>query len=257
MADGEVSYLLLVQEADDEKTILSGVYPSLEKLYDQRQKSISMMLISFALLVLSYLEFVEEFGSAGLKVNPVYLKHFALMFSCVAGLNHALIDAKMSYFQTIFSYVFDRSDAKARARLLAHYPLAFDANQFSPTLRGYPKFVWPKRFHQFYPWAALSLIGLAAVLLLSVFISVSIAVDVWNSKGQIFVSRSIVVISVYVGLISIFVPKYWNIKRTYTHYGASELFRQLEERNPERARLLRRRAVKFGIARGLFEMPKD
>jgi hypothetical protein len=257
MPDGEVSYLLLAREGKDEGAVLDAAYPSLEKIYEKRQKSISLMLISFALLVLSYLDFVDEFGSAGLKVNPIYLKHFALMFSCVAGLNYALVDGKMSYFQTIFAYIFDRSDARGRADLLARFPLAFDVNQFSPTVRGYPKFVFPKRFHQFYPWAALSLVGLAAILLLSMFISVSIAIDVWNSEGQVFVSRSIVIISAYTGLISLFVPKYWNIKRLYTHYGSSELFRQLDERNPARAKIFRRITVGLGLKHGLIRIPKD
>lgn len=257
MPDGEVTLLLLSRENEDETAVLKAAYPSLEKIYDQRQKAISLMLISSALLVLSYLEFISEFGSAGLKVNSLYIKHFSLLFSCVAGLNFSLVEGKFSYFQTVYLSAFDKSGPKARARLLVNFPLAFDANQFSPVMRGYPRYVFPKRIHQFLPWAVFSLIGLAAAILLLSFISISIAIDVWNSKNQIFISRSIVVISTYTGIISIFVPKYWNFKRIYNHYGMSNLFQKLQERNPERARLFRLLTVKLGVAKGIIRIPKD
>ena len=249
--DGEWSRFLWSAEGADEEAMIDKSYSGFAKLDEQRMSAIKAMALAYFVLALAYFEVLGDAKAGGLTLKPAYLDVVALFLASVVGVQFALIDAKYSYFQTLYTSLYDRAGAARRTELVAQFPAAFNVLQFSRPGRGYPKDIFPHS-----QWAALlfpilmlALIGLGLVGMAA--LSIMIGAGIWNSADvPVFIARGAVIMAILAALIVVIIPRQWPWRRRYVHYGMSSLLDRLGKTNPERHKLRHRQIAAARLRSG-------
>lgn len=252
LTDGEVIGLLLSGTDLSKKEVLEQSYPAFSELAEARDKAIGFVVLALCLALLSYFEILKSFSSAGFEIGSNYLKHIALIFGSVSGIYLSLQESKFMYFRAWFDHVYWSSNPSERSLLLMRYPRAFDVVKYAESSVGFPPNIHPARYRFFMPFAVLTIIATVFIVLASCALYIALAVDVWNSTVvSSLVSKTTVVGSVFLSLLSITFPKHFHFRRKYKHYGLSNTLGKLRERDPERARIFSRKIAEIRIRMGL------
>lgn len=254
--DGEWTRFLASQIGYDDAAILEVSYPGFCKIDEQRGTVIKSMALSYLVLALAYFDILGDAKAAGLTLKPEYLDITALFLATIVGLQFALVDAKYSFFQTLYGALYDRSNAAQRTELVLRYPAAYDVIQFSRPLRGYPPNVFPKTM-----WGTgaafitmLAMIGLGLVSMIG--LSMMIAVGIWNTQEiPQLLARGAVLTASLGALASVLIPRQWGWPRSYLHYGTTNLLALLNERDPKRWRLRHQQIAEARVRAGW--VPED
>lgn len=252
LRDGEMISLLLGRSDSTSNELLAQIYPAFVDLDQTRDKAIGIIFLASALALLSYFEIVKSFSTSGFEISANYLKHISLWAGAISGMYFAMLDSKHMFYKCLFEHIFRAAEPAKRSLFLLLYPRAFDPVKYAESSIGFPRDIHPKRYRLFMPFAVLALLALAIVILASLAMYTALALDVWNSKSvSPIVSKVTVIGTAFVTLLSMLFPKHYDFPRTYYHYGLSNLFTRLNERDAERAshfhRLLSEIKIRLGL----------
>lgn len=239
LSDGAITSLLLSASGKSSSEALEYCYSSFCSICDTRNKMLGLLAVSSALTLLSYFEVLRSFSTSGIEIGGEYLKHISLMFMALVGVSYSSVETKYSYYKSLFDHVFQNLVPAEKVILLIRYPRAFDVIKFTHSSIGYPAEMFPVRQRWYLPFAILALAGIAVFLILSILLSVLVAIDVWRSEAvHPLISKSIVILFAYSSILSLLFPRYnsWR-KRQYRHYGLSNLVARFRIERPEREKV--------------------
>lgn len=237
--DGEILGLLVGLKASDREAYNKQTYESLKEVATVQRKAHGLFLVSLVFAVLVLFDAVSAFSASGVNIAPKGLKHVALIFMGASALANAEKATKVTYLQAWFNYQFDVQDSSGKADLLLRYPEAFTVLRFVPHTIGYPKFVhldsnlWA--YKQLFLLITVGFSLLVYLLGIAV-VWIFLAGQVWLSNfPSELISKTVVVTSAVLILISITMPGFHTFRKTYSHYGMSDVFNRMQNRDPMRA----------------------
>jgi len=254
MTDGELIHLVADQRPVPTDDRDERIYESLMSVKSSSAKAIAASIVATALAILSYFGVLQRVSASGLEVSPVVFNHLALVALSLTTAVLSTSLSKQTFLQAWFTWKFKRGDSAERTQCLLLYPEAYGYFAFLRTNIGYP----PHVFARATGWMQLVFILLLLtmiVIYLAGFVALwgTLAVQVWNSTEiDKTVSVLTVVSSATALVITALSPFYYDIPRTYTHYGLVNLLGKLEGGQLE---LAHRRIVRARIRMGLIDEP--
>lgn len=223
LTDKQIAYQLISSPENgsiDDK--LDTFYVQLQALSSDRSSAIMMYLSVFALCFMSRFNLVFNIEAGGISLLPNALNHALLGLYAFAMLRLGLATVKHSYLASMFDLKFYKSNPERRALLLAKYPSAFDALKYYQTQIGCLPYT--ARMYQSKRMIAMLILliaGLLIYIVLSGWVFISLATDVWKSSAPLssWWSKSLVIGSTMVVLASWFLPYELFLKKSYIHVG--------------------------------------
>lgn len=240
MNDGELISLLISSSDKRLDSFDSQAYDELKRLSDDLKKAQSILAIAYFAAMLSYFNVVSSVSASGIGISPSGIKHVILIFLSISILNTAQKGTKVTYTQSWFVQKFDDQSPSERARLLILYPEAFGVFKFIPYAIGLPRFV----HHNSNIWAIknlaliiLSLVTITAIVVAALSIWILLANAVWVSEFPIpLASKSLVIACGVFVTLAMLMPGFHSFRKSYQHYGMSDVITRIQDENPDRAK---------------------
>ncbi|MDZ4150931.1 hypothetical protein, partial [Methylicorpusculum sp.] len=228
MGDGEVTSLMVGKLSGLQ---LDEVYAETKELVEKRQTAFRFYALSFAFATIAFFGLSSSIEISGISLNIEIVPHVAMALMAYASWAFSNANSKLGYFSSFFEHLYFSLSSNDKAKFLLRYPQALPTFSFSRTIRGFPKYVRPKRWPW---WESVALFGLLAAVIVGAIIAIFISFYgfwiIWHSNFP-----SPLLAKVFVGLMvasGFFVwanPSFTTLGRRYRHYGLSESIRNLPE----------------------------
>lgn len=243
LSQKEVAYRLALEKYHyrPQDIPLSEWYESLKAVKAVRDRYFMWIIFCYSLLVLVYLGAIKSISAYGVSLDNGLFLAVSLMSTSFAGLMYTNYQNKIYKYDSVFSYIFDKSEHCDRQDLLLRYPDAYTVMQFSPFLVSNPKHMYWKR--DFPIRLILLLIALSVVLLVYVVLALAllynVSIELWNNSSAplTIINRSILIATYALYIVSILLHTSNTGKIRYEHYGLSTLLAKLQLKDPTRYKL--------------------
>lgn len=238
MGDGEVTSLLIGEVSKSE---LDKIYEEAKQIIEKRQAAFQLYALSFAFATIAFFGLSSEIEISGVSLDTQILPHVAMTLMCYSSWSFSNINSKLGYFTTLFEHLYFSKDNNDRAKFLLEYPQVIQPFLFSRATRGFPKYIFPKRWPW---WERASQFGLLFGIIIGAIIALMISFYgfwiIWNSNfPSPFLAKSFVVLMVTSGFFVWANPAFTGLPRRYRHSGLSESIQKLpESRRREYHRLI-------------------
>lgn len=242
LSRADIAYKLALEDADyDPNRInLDSFYSGLLSVKKPRDRYFVYYATSVIFLLFVHLGGIKEAELLGMKPTQGVTQLSALLLTSCMSLFYSYYQGKVVRFDHIFAAIAQRSSHARNQTLLLKYPEAYNALQFSYYIVGRPKHLFPKRA------IPIRLIILGLVLIpaffgiftLWIWLLWSVSYQLWFSESEIgtFWVRILVLTSWLIILASMTVPTADTIKRTYLHYGMTNILAVVQRNRPDRHR---------------------
>ena len=254
--DGELTQLLVGMTGEDVGKLRDAAYENLVKIQDDMGKAGGATFIASAFGLLVYEGALSGFSTGGLELDKLSFAHAALIAMSVTGLWLSILQTRSTYITSWFASAFKAAAPSERATLMLRYPAAFAYFQYMRGNRGYPPYVFPKRegYAQVVP-IILILLALIVAVVGATALWIAVAVRVWESSYPSPLASKLTVIGcAIVGLLGTIAPRFTDLRRTYRHYGLSNLLGHMAAAHHPRAFY---RITRAQIRMGLVKPPTD
>lgn len=250
LTDGEMLHLLLGKDPERENDYDERIYQSLRAMRAQTLKSAIWLVAAGAFGVLSHFRGLKSASANGLEVSPTIFSHAALLATSMSTAWFCFSYCKQGYIQLWFSTKFRHAEPKLKALYLLKYPEAFFHFSYMRNAVGYPPQIYSRK--SVYTQIASLLLVLVALLLFLVgswILWITLAIDVWNSAD---VSRGgtgvTLALSVVLVLLAWTCPFYYDMPKTYMHFGLVNLLSKLDRQENVRAHMkIYQAALRMGL----------
>lgn len=237
MSDGEVTALLIGQQAGTSADIEKEAFEGLLRLRQSLAKAGGSLALAYAIGLLTLSNMLTGLSASGMQIERGGFGHVSLLLMGLANFWWATSFAKVCHITSWFGWRMKSADPPGKAVMLLRYPEAFPYFVFFPGARGYPKHIWPTR-SQYDQIASIVLI-VAAVLIFAVgaaALNLALAIEVWRSDYPTPAAAKLAVAgSTVLSLLGLAVPRFNDFKIRYDHYGLTSLLASMSAERQEAA----------------------
>lgn len=238
--DKEVSYRLSLEQYgyDEEKIPLQDYYESLKSIKPLRDRYFFWGLFSYSLLALVYFGAIKSIESYGVALDNSVFLAVSLLLTSVSGIFFANYQNKVARYDSLFLYLFEKSDHANRHDLLLRYPEAYNAMQYNPFITGNPAYTFRKKNFPIRIILLVITIVFVIVVYFALWISLlyATAYDLWNNSPEewVVINRSILLSSFALYAVSMLLHHGNSGKARYEHHGLVSLLTRLQNKDPKK-----------------------
>ncbi len=239
----EVSYRLSLEkfDFDEEKIPLQDYYEALKTIKPVRDRYFILGIFSYSLLALVYFGGIKSIESYGVALESNLFLAASLLLTSIVGILFTNHQNKIYRYDSVFTYIFEKSDHSKRHDLLLRFPEAYNVMQYNPFIVGNPahtliKKNYPIRF-------IILMISVLFVAIVYLFLWSSLlyatAIELWNNSPEKWklINRSILISSFVLYGVSWLLHNSNSGKTRYEHFGLVNLLAKLREKNPQKHQL--------------------